>query len=157
ERAPNARLAVVGDGPARAELEAAAPDGVTFLGELRGDALAQAYASADVFCFPSTTDTFGQVILEAAASGLPAVAAAAGGALELVGHRKTGLLVAPDDPAALAEALLELVDDVPFRLALGRRALAGAQSRSWAGSYDELRRSYESLLPEAAARRKIAA
>ncbi len=157
ERAPNARLAIVGDGPARADLEQAAPDGVTFLGELRGDALAQAYASADVFCFPSTTDTFGQVILEAAASGLPAVAAAAGGALELVGHRKTGVLVPPDDPAALAEALLELVDDVPFRLALGRRALAGAQSRSWAGSYEELRRSYETLLPGTAARRKIAA
>lgn len=118
-----------------------------FLGELRGDGLAQVFASADIFCFPSTTDTFGQVILEAAASGLPVVAAAAGGALELVAHRATGLLVPPDDPAAFADALAELVDDVPFRLALGRRALAAAQQRSWAGSYDELRRAYASVLP----------
>jgi glycosyltransferase involved in cell wall biosynthesis/predicted metal-dependent phosphoesterase TrpH len=157
DRAPDARLAIVGDGPARSILEAAAPDGVEFLGELRGDALAQAYASADIFCFPSTTDTFGQVILEAAASGLPAVAAAAGGALELVGHRSTGLLVTPDSPAAFADALAELVDDVPFRLALGRRALAAAQSRSWAGSYDELRRAYASVLPPAPVRRELAA
>ena len=64
-----------------------APSGTTFLGELHGDDLATLYASADAFCFPSTTDTFGQVILEAAASGLPAAAAAAGGALELVQRR----------------------------------------------------------------------
>ena len=90
------------------------------------------------------------MILEAAASGLPVVAAAAGGALELVGHRATGLLVPPDDPAAFAEALAELVDDAPFRLSLGRRALAGAQRRSWAGSYEELRQGYASVLPHGA-------
>jgi glycosyltransferase involved in cell wall biosynthesis/predicted metal-dependent phosphoesterase TrpH len=157
DRAPEARLAIVGDGPARADLQLSAPEGVSFLGELRGDALAQAYASADIFCFPSTTDTFGQVILEAAASGLPIVAAAAGGALELVGHRTTGLLVPPDNPAAFADALAELVDDVPFRLALGRRALAAAQSRSWAGSYEELRRAYASVSPVAPLRRELAA
>jgi phosphatidylinositol alpha 1,6-mannosyltransferase len=157
DRAPDARLAIVGDGPARADLQLSAPEGVAFLGELRGDALAQAYASADIFCFPSTTDTFGQVILEAAASGLPVVAAAAGGALELVGHRTTGLLVPPDNPAAFADALAELVDDVPFRLALGRRALAAAQSRSWAGSHEELRRAYASVSPPALMRRELAA
>jgi phosphatidylinositol alpha 1,6-mannosyltransferase len=149
ERAPDARLAIVGDGPAREALQATAPSGVEFLGELRGDGLAQVFASADIFCFPSTTDTFGQVILEAAASGLPVVAAAAGGALELVDHRTTGLLVPPDDPAAFSDALAELVDDVHFRLALGRRALAAAQQRSWAGSYEELRRAYASVLPAA--------
>ena len=78
--APGARLLVVGDGPARARLEEGTPEGVAFLGELRGAALARIYASADVFCFPSTTDTFGQVILEAGASGLPTLAVAAGGA-----------------------------------------------------------------------------
>ena len=157
ERAPDARLAIVGDGPAREALQATAPAGVEFLGELRGDGLAQVFASADIFCFPSTTDTFGQVILEAAASGLPVVAAAAGGALELVGHRTTGLLVPPDDPAAFADALAELVDDVHFRLALGRRALAAAQQRSWAGSYEELLQAYASVLPAASVRRRIAA
>ena len=78
-RAPWTRLVIVGDGPARAELEATAPPGAAFVGEVRGEALARLYACADLFCFPSTTDTFGQVLLEAAASGLPSVAAAAGG------------------------------------------------------------------------------
>jgi glycosyltransferase involved in cell wall biosynthesis len=148
-RTPDAQLAIVGDGPARSALEAAAPEGVSFLGELRGDALAQAYASADVFCFPSTTDTFGQVILEASASGLPVVAARAGGALELVDDRSTGLLVPPDDPVALAAALDELVEDIPQRLALGRRALAAAQRRTWAAADGELLRAYHSLVPVA--------
>ena len=66
--------------------------------------LARIYASADVFCFPSTTDTFGQVILEAGASGLPTIAAAEGGAGELVRHGETGLLVPPDDPCAFSDA-----------------------------------------------------
>ena len=154
---PHVRLAIVGDGPARATLEAAAPDGVQFAGELRGEALAEAYASADVFCFPSTTDTFGQVLLEAAASGLPAVAAAAGGAAELVSHRKTGLLVAPDDPVAFADALGELVDDAPFRLQLGRHALSAAQSRTWEASYHQLVAAYEAVLPRRSAARALAA
>jgi glycosyltransferase involved in cell wall biosynthesis len=157
DSSPDARLAIVGDGPARAALEAAAPEGVTFLGELRGDGLAQVFASADVFCFPSTTDTFGQVILEAAASGLPTVAAAAGGALELVKHRATGVLVAPDDSAALAHALEELVHDMPFRLALGRRALATAQRRSWADSHHELMHGYASVLGLTPAPQRVAA
>jgi glycosyltransferase involved in cell wall biosynthesis len=145
QRTDGARLAIVGDGPARHDLARTAPDGVSFLGELRGDELARVFASADVFCFPSTTDTFGQVILEAAASGVPTVAAAAGGALELVQHRSTGLLVPPNDSAALAAALEEVVDDMPFRLALGRHALAAAGRRSWGASHDQLLRGYASI------------
>jgi glycosyltransferase involved in cell wall biosynthesis/predicted metal-dependent phosphoesterase TrpH len=145
ERRPEVRLAVVGDGPARTRLEADAPPGVRFLGELRGEELAEVYASADVFCFPSTTDTFGQVLLESAASGLPAVAAAAGGALELVQHRATGIVVAPDDVEAFAAALGELVDDPRLRLSLGRRALSAAQSRTWAASYRQLLDAYEAV------------
>jgi glycosyltransferase involved in cell wall biosynthesis len=157
EHTPSARLIVVGDGPARASLEEQAPGGVQFLGELRGDSLAQVYASADVFCFPSTTDTFGQVLLEASASGLPTVAAAAGGALELVEHRSTGLLVSPDDPIALAAALVELVDDIPFRLGLGRRALARAQERSWRESDEELLTGYATVAGPAPVKPRIAA
>ena len=142
EDEPGARLAVVGDGPARAELETAAPEGVTFLGELHGDGLAQIYASSDLFCFPSTTDTFGQVLLEAGASGLPAVAAAAGGAPELVSDRQTGLLVVPGDVGALASALRELVADPLRRAALAERAQAAAQARSWARSDAELVAAY---------------
>src|SRR5262249_56193785 len=88
--------------------EGAGPVNVTFVGELHGQELARLYASADIFCFPSTTDTFGQVLLEAAASGLPVVAAAAGGAVELVRDGETGLLVEPDDTQAFADAVRAL-------------------------------------------------
>jgi glycosyltransferase involved in cell wall biosynthesis len=138
----NARLVIVGDGPARARLEEGTPEGVAFLGELRGEALARMYASADIFCFPSTTDTFGQVILEAGVSGLPTVASRVGGAAELVRHEETGLLVPPDDPAALAEALRRLVDDPLFRLGLGEGALEAARRRTWDRSFAELRDAY---------------
>ena len=156
-RRPQVRLAVVGDGPARGGLEAGAPEGVRFLGELRGDALAQVYASADVFCFPSTTDTFGQVLLESAASGLPTVAAAAGGALELVEHRSTGLLVVPDDAGAFGAALAELVEHEPLRHELARRALVAARRRSWDESYAELLAGYHSVLAPAWPRARLAA
>ena len=107
-----------------------------------GDELAEIYASADVFCFPSTTDTFGQVILEAAASGLPAVAAAAGGGLELVLPGETGLLVPPDDPVAFMHALAELAENDTLRVALGARALGSARARSWTEADSELIAGY---------------
>jgi glycosyltransferase involved in cell wall biosynthesis len=136
------RLVVVGDGPARLRLEQGAPDGVTFLGELRGVELAAVFASADLFCFPSTTDTFGQVLLEAAASGLAVVAAAAGGAPELVRHGETGQLVPPDDPAALAIAVAELLAQPELRRRLGAAAAAAARKRTWNRSLAELRHAY---------------
>jgi glycosyltransferase involved in cell wall biosynthesis len=140
---PGARLVVVGDGPARPRLEERAPDGVTFLGELRGAELAAVFASADVFCFPSTTDTFGQVLLEAAASGLPVVAAAAGGAPELVRHGRTGYLVPPDDPAMLAAVIADLVAVPELRRRLGEAAAAAArEERTWGRSLAELRDAY---------------
>jgi glycosyltransferase involved in cell wall biosynthesis len=140
--APGARLLIVGDGPARARLEEGTPEGVVFLGELRGAPLARIYASADVFCFPSTTDTFGQVILEAGASGLPTIAVAAGGAGELVRHGETGLLVPPDDPRAFAAALHRLLEDDGLRHGLGAAALGSAGRRTWERSFAELRDAY---------------
>jgi glycosyltransferase involved in cell wall biosynthesis len=137
-----ARLAVVGDGPARSRLEQSAPGGVTFLGELRGRELAAVYASADVFCFPSTTDTFGQVLLEAAASGLPVVAAAAGGAPELVRHGETGYLVPPGDATTLAIVIGELVTEPELRRRLGEAGAALAGQRTWVRSLAELRDAY---------------
>jgi len=104
--------------------------------------LAEVYASSDIFCFPSTTDTFGQVLLEAAASGLPTVAVAAGGAPELVRHGETGLVVAPDDTALFAEAIGELARRPERRSEFGAAARALALKRTWQLSYDELRRAY---------------
>ncbi len=146
------RLAIVGDGPARRGLEQTAPAGVSFVGELRGDPLAELFASADVFCFPSTTDTFGQVLLEAGASGLPAVAADAGGAQELVSSGTTGLLVPPAEPRALAAALLQLAGDERLRARLGRGGRDAALARTWDAAIDDLSAAYRRILglePEA--------
>ncbi|HEY2072122.1 MAG TPA: glycosyltransferase family 1 protein, partial [Gaiellaceae bacterium] len=143
---PDARLVVVGDGPARRELERTAPAGTVFVGEARGPELAAYYASADLFCFPSTTDTFGQVLLEAGASGLPVVAAAAGGALELVAHENTGLLVPPEDPGLLAAALLELVESPTRRAAYGAAGLAAARARTWDTAIAQLDDVYRRVL-----------
>ena len=146
EKDPGLRLAIVGDGPARQDLETAAGEGVVFLGELRNPVLADTYASAGVFCFPSTTDTFGQVLLEAGASALPVVAVAAGGAIELVRPGVTGLLVDPDDPEAFAAALLELAvsEDLRHRLQAGGRQ--AALQRTWERSLLELGETYRSVL-----------
>lgn len=90
------KLVFVGDGPARSELESICADegyDATFMGHRQGLELAQCYASADVFAFPSFTETFGQVVLEALASGLPVVGLDAEGTRDLVAHRQTGLLL----------------------------------------------------------------
>ena len=87
---------LAGGGPEQERLRERLGDGATFLGWLEGDELARAYASADMFLFPSHTDTFGQVILEAQASGLPVVAVARGGPLSLIEDRVSGLLCEPD-------------------------------------------------------------
>jgi glycosyltransferase involved in cell wall biosynthesis len=142
---PGIRLAMVGDGPARAELQRTAPRGTVFVGEAHGEALARLYACADVFCFPSTTDTFGQVLLEAGASGLPAIAAAAGGGLELVADGRTGMLVAPDDAGALAAAVLELADDPERRAAFGAAGRVSALERTWDGAIAQLAGVYRGI------------
>jgi glycosyltransferase involved in cell wall biosynthesis len=136
------RLVVVGDGPARDELEQSAPEGVTFLGELHGEALAAAYASADIFALASMTETFGQVLLEAAASGLPIVATDTGGVSELVAHEQTGLLVAPADLIGYVDALDLLVRSPRRRSAFGSAGIGRAASRSWARSIAQLRTAY---------------
>lgn len=151
------RLVVAGAGPARRELELTAPAGVTFVGELRGHSLAALYASADVFCFPSTTDTFGQVLLEAGASGLPVVAADAGGAQELVTPGATGLLVTPEDPRALAAALVDLASDRRLRGRLGAAGREAALARTWDAAIAELCVAYRGLLGLETETRRVAA
>jgi glycosyltransferase involved in cell wall biosynthesis len=145
-RRPDVRLVVAGDGPARGELSRTAPAGTIFTGELVGDELAALYASADVFCFPSTTDTFGQVLLEAGASGLPVVAAAAGGAPELVHDGRTGRLVAPDEPHALATAILGLAADAELRRRWGAAGREAALARTWPAAIASLADVYRTVL-----------
>jgi glycosyltransferase involved in cell wall biosynthesis len=138
---PALRLVVAGGGAAEGYLRERLGDAATFLGWLRGDELARVYASADVFVFPSATDTFGQVVIEAQASGLPIAAVAAGGPLTLIEDRASGLLCAPS-PEAMAGAILELSRSSLLRSRLAKTAVAAARKRSWERALDRLAFAY---------------
>ena len=128
---PGARMVLVGDGPVRERLEAAHPD-ARFAGTLRGDVLAATYASADVFLFPSLSDTFGNVTLEALASGLPVVAYDTAAAAEHVVPGQSGLLGPPGDEAAFIAAACALAVRSPAeRAALRDGAVAAARRARW--------------------------
>lgn len=131
-------LVIVGDGPAAVEIRQELSDvPVTLTGYLEGEDLARAYASADVFAFPSYTETFGQVVLEALASGLPVVGLLAEGVRDLVTHEQTGLLLDAQEMDQQEQvdryrALLErLVWDRASRVRMGQAALLEARRRSW--------------------------
>jgi glycosyltransferase involved in cell wall biosynthesis len=144
---PDLALALVGEGPGRPEIaRALAGTRHRFLGPLRGEALAAAYASADLFCLPSSTETFGQVVQEAGASGLPAIVLDRGAARESVEDGITGLVVPAGDAGALAGALGRLADDPALRAALGGAARrAAAARRGWDEVFDELLAGYAAL------------
>lgn len=135
------RLVLVGDGPMRAELQAALPD-AHFAGHQEGEALGRWYASGDVFVFPSTTETFGNVVLEAMASGLPAVVVDRGGPPDLVDEGVTGFIAPPNEPAALAERVRRLLRDRDLRARMGAAAVAAAADRDWSVINGRLLDSY---------------
>lgn len=135
---------LVGDGPFEPQVHARTPSPRWLPGKLSGDALSAAYASADVFVFPSTTDTFGNVLLEAMASGLPVAAADVGPTRELVGASR-GVLVAPDNPRALADALIAYVDNREVLQSHGRAARVFAESCTWDRVWDTLIGEYVTL------------
>ncbi|MEX0600322.1 MAG: glycosyltransferase family 1 protein [Rhodothermales bacterium] len=140
------RSMIVGDGPALDELRARLPDTV-FTGYLEGKELARAYASSDLFLFPSDTETFGNVTLEAMASGIPTVCADATGSRTLVEHGETGLLVPPGNVKGFEDAVRLLIADDPKRRGMGAEAELRARDYSWStvlsnmiGYYDEILR-----------------
>ena len=151
ERNPRLQLVLAGGGPEQERLRERVGPAATFLGWLEGAELARAYASADIFLFPSRTDTFGQVILEAQASGLPVVAVAAGGPLSLIEDRVSGLLRAPE-AGALADALLELAESPLLRERLARAGLAAVRERTWERALERLADGYRRALSAPTAR-----
>jgi glycosyltransferase involved in cell wall biosynthesis/predicted metal-dependent phosphoesterase TrpH len=150
ERDPRLHLLLAGGGPEEAELRERLGERATFLGWLSGEDLPCAYASADAFLFCSGTDTYGQVILEAAASGLPVVAVAEGGPATLIENRHTGLLCRPDADQ-IAGALLQLASSPELRRQLGAAAAKAARQRSWERSMGQLAAGYRRALDAAAA------
>lgn len=138
----NAQLVLVGQGPLEAELRARAIPGIHLAGLLTGRDLGEAYASADLFVFPSSTETFGNSLLEAMGSGLPAIGVRAGGVLEFAMHDRNAWLVPPHDTAALTAALERLMGDAALRVRLSTGALATAESRRWDQIYDQLLEDY---------------
>jgi glycosyltransferase involved in cell wall biosynthesis len=139
------RLALVGEGPMRAELEAALPD-AHFAGHQQGEALARWYASADLFVFPSTTETLGNVVLEALASGLPAVVVDKGGPQDLVEPGVTGFVARANDIGDLADRVELLLREGGLRRRMGGAAPASAAPRDWAAINGGLIESYRRVV-----------
>ncbi|HXA53644.1 MAG TPA: glycosyltransferase, partial [Solirubrobacteraceae bacterium] len=144
-RDPRLHLVLAGGGPEKERLRERLDEHATFLGWQEGVELAKVYASADIFLFPSATDTFGQVILEAQASGLPVVAVGVGGPTSLIEHRVSGLLCEPTYDA-LAESVLELAGSPLMRRRLAAVALTGVRQRTWDAALERLGDGYRRVL-----------
>jgi glycosyltransferase involved in cell wall biosynthesis len=142
----SARLALVGRGPLEAEIRGREIPGVHVTGLMDGRALATAYASADIFAFPSATETFGNSLLEAMGSGLPSLVAAAGGVLEFSQHGGNAWLVEPNSVAAIAQGLRRLLQDAGLRRRLAEGALQTARERRWDEVYDRLLEDYQDAI-----------
>ena len=150
-RSVDFRLVLVGDGPMRGELEKALPH-AHFAGHQSGDALGRWYASGDVFVFPSTTETFGNVVLEAMASGLPAVVVDRGGPPDLVDDGVTGWIACANDPTDLAAWVETLLADPDLRASMGAAAVESARGRDWQAINGRVLESYARLVAAARAR-----
>jgi glycosyltransferase involved in cell wall biosynthesis len=142
------RLVLVGDGPMRAELEERLPH-AHFAGPQTGEALARWYASGDVFVFPSTTETFGNVVTEALASGLPAVVVDRGGPPDQIEPGENGWIARANDPADLADRVASLLRDPQARGRMALRAVASARERDWSAINGRLLDSYAAVVAAA--------
>ncbi|WP_367039793.1 glycosyltransferase family 1 protein [Streptomyces sp. Je 1-332] len=147
------RLVVVGDGPSEGSVRAALP-GAVMLGRRTGSELARIFASLDVFVHTGPYETFCQTVQEAMASGVPVIAPAAGGPLDLVVPGRTGLLVPPRDALAVRDAVWALVADPGLRAAYGRAGRAAVEGRTWGAVGEQLVGHYAEVL---AARTVVAA
>jgi len=148
---PGARLALVGDGPYRQQLETLfAGSATTFVGYLAGEELASAYASADAFLFPSSTETLGLVLLEAMAAGCPVVGANRGGIPDIVTDGENGCLYEPEGgdggAGSLTAATLRLLGDGSQRQQLRQNARQEAERWGWVGATEQLRGYYRQVL-----------
>lgn len=152
-RLKGVRVVIVGDGPSQPHLTEALP-GAVFLGRRTGDELARIFASLDIFVHTGPFETFCQTVQEAMASGVPVVAPAAGGPLDLVAHGRTGFLFPPRDEAAVTDAVRTLAADPELRATYGAAARDMVEGRTWAAVGDQLISHYGDVL---AARKVVVA
>lgn len=147
---PETRLAIVGDGPERLALEEHfAGRNVHFAGYMQGEQLSQAYASADIFTFPSALETFGLVVVEAMAAGLPVVSSRVGGIPDVVEEGVTGFTFEVGDTDGLIAGVRQILA-TPGRLkVMGQQARAFAETQSWEAMMDEVIVHYERLIAQA--------
>ncbi len=150
KRQPRAKLLIVGDGPLRAELVARCPAAI-FAGQRTGDDLAANFASADLFVFPSLTETFGNVTTEAMASGLPVVAFDYAAAAQLIRSGSNGVLVPFGDNASFKASVARLADDQAMRTRLGTQARSSACDLSWDRVVDRFEMVLSTILRRSAA------
>lgn len=154
--APGMALTLIGSGSYQPNLvETFRDTDAYFAGALLGDELAQAYASADVFVFPGPEETFGQVVLEAMASGLPVVVTNRGGPMTMVEEGKNGFIVPVDDSQAFAVRVRRLRDKPLLRAQMRQNARAFAESRPWIMIMEQLERYYEEALSLMARRARV--
>lgn len=143
---PNLHLAIVGDGPYRGELERIfAGTQTAFTGYMHGMELAEAYASADAFLFPSTTETLGLVLFEAMASGLPVLAAASPPTREVLEDGRAGFIFNPDSEASMIQLVKDMLRDTERREAVRARGGEIADSLDWSGPSQQLLDHYQSI------------
>jgi glycosyltransferase involved in cell wall biosynthesis len=138
---------LVGDGPVRAELQSLMPNAI-FLGYQSGVDLSTAFASSDIFAFPSTTETFGNVTIEAMASGIPPVCAREGGSGGLIQDGITGLLTKPRDPVDFAQKINVLAHLPSTRSQIASQGFTFAQGQSWERIFDRQLESYDRVIDE---------
>jgi glycosyltransferase involved in cell wall biosynthesis len=147
ETVPGTRLAIVGDGPARQELEQHfAGTHTRFMGYLRGEELSSAFASADIFVFPSAIETFGLVLIEAMAAGLPVVTSRVGGADDVVRPGVNGYLFNVGDVRGMIDGVRAIMSRPHKRQVMGRNARMFAETQSWPVMMDELIACYDDLI-----------
>lgn len=145
-------LTVVGDGPLLEELKKGNED-INFTGYLKGQELADAYRAADIFAFPSTTETLGNVVLEAMASGVPVVGPSSGGLKDNIHHMYNGILSVPNDTVTFQDAIASLIEDSELRESLGSNAREYASTKSWNSIFDQLIDDYHTIIENKADRK----